>query len=208
MHTLTIKVGGLMTQAELMRNTEKSTGGKSGRDYSFLGNGRKIINMISRKFCITALKFRLKEIGSSVRCEGKIKITGTRNIKIGDKCKFEKNVQLKTEGRGYIHIGTNVKIGKGVKIVSNSNVTIEDNTYLGDYIVISDSVSKTGEVQTPNGSKPVYIGKDTWIGKGTRIHAGITIGNGSTIAANSVLTKSVPPGVIAGGTPAKVIMDR
>ena len=30
----------------------------------------------------------------------------------------------------------------------------------------------------------------------------------ATIAANSVVTKSVPPGVIAGGTPARVIMDR
>ena len=208
MHTITIKVGELMTQAELMRNTEKSPGGKPGRDYSLLESGRKIKNLISRKFCITALKFRLKEIGSSVRCEGKIKLSGTKNIKIGDKCKFEKNIQLKTEGRGYIHIGTNVKIGKGVKIVSYSNVTIEDNTHLGDYITISDYVTTTGQGQMVNGSKPVYIGKDAWIGKGTRIHAGITIGNGSTIAANSVVTKSVPPGVIAGGTPAKVIMDR
>ena len=197
-----------MTQAELIRNTENSPGDKSGRDYSFLESSRKVFNMISRKFCITALRFRLKEIGTSVRCEGKIKLIGTRNIKIGDKCKFEKNVQLKTEGRGYIHIGTNVRIGKGVKIVSNSNVTIEDNSYLGDYITISDNINNSSGDQTTTGSKPVYIGKDTWIGKGTRIHAGTTIGNGSTVAANSVVTKSIPPGVIAGGTPAKVIMDR
>jgi acetyltransferase-like isoleucine patch superfamily enzyme len=208
MQTITAKVGELMTQAELMRNTEISPGKKSGRDYSLLESSRKVFNMISRRFCITALKFRLKEIGTSVRCEGKIKIAGTKNIKIGDKCRFEKYVQLKTEGRGYIHIGTNVKIGKGVKIVSHSNVTIEDNSYLGDYITIRDNINSTDEGQTANGSKPVYIGKDAWIGKGTRIHAGITIGNGSTIAANSVVTKSVPPGVIAGGTPAKVIMDR
>lgn len=208
MQTITVKVGGLMTQAELMRNTEKTPGGKPSREFSVLKTSRKVLNMVSRRFCITALKFRLKEIGASVRCEGKIKVAGTRNIKIGDKCKFEKNVQLKTEGRGYIHIGTNVRIGRGVKIVSHSNVTIEDNTYLGDYISIRDNVPNTGEGQTPNGSKPVYIGKDAWIGKGVRIHAGITIGNGSTIAANSVVTKSVPPGVIAGGTPAKVIMDR
>lgn len=208
MPTITLKVGELMTQAELMRNTEKSPGKKAGRNSSPLRTGRKIINMISRRFCLTALKFRLKEIGASVHCEGKIKLSGTRNIKIGNQCKFERNVQLRTEGRGYIHIGTNVKIGKGVKIVSHTNVTIEDNTYLGDYITIRDNMAKTGEDQTSIVSKPVYIGKDSWIGKGTRIHAGITIGNGSTIAANSVVTKSVPPGVIAGGTPAKVIMDR
>lgn len=208
MQTITAKVGNLMTQAELIRNNENSPGEKSGKDYSLLKSGKKIFKMISRKFCIAALRFRLKDIGSSVRCEGKIKILGTRNIKIGDKCKFENNVQLKTEGRGYIHIGKNVRIGKGVKIVSYSNVTIEDNTHLGDYISIRDTLANNGESQILNGAKPVYIGKEAWIGKGTRIHAGTTIGNGSTIAANSVVTKSIPPGVIAGGTPAKVIMDR
>ncbi|MCK4561256.1 MAG: acyltransferase, partial [Calditrichia bacterium] len=187
---------------------DKTPGEKSGSDNPLFGTGKRVLRLIARKFCVVALKFQLREIGSSVRCEGKIRITGTRNIRIGDKSKFEKNVQLKTEGRGYIHIGTNVKVGKGVKIVSTSNVTIEDNSHLGDYVTIRDTVTNTGEKQTQNGTKPVYIGKDVWIGKGTRIHAGITIGNGSTIAANSVVTRSIPPGVIAGGTPVKVIMDR
>jgi len=208
MQTITVKVGDLMTQTESIRTTERRPEENSRRENSLFDMIRKIFRMITRRFCITALRFQIKEIGSAVRCEGKIEITGTRNVKIGDKSKFKKNIQLKTEGRGYIHIGANVKIGKGVKIVSQSNITIEDNTHLGDYVTIRDTHSGNGEEKTLNGSKPVYIGKDAWIGKGTRIHAGITIGNGSTIAANSVVTRSVPPGVIAGGTPAKVIMDR
>jgi len=203
-----MKVGDLMTMAELMRSTEMRPGGKSGRDNSLLDTGKKIIRIIARKFCIAVLNFQLKEIGSSVRCEGKIRLGGSRNIKIGDNSNFGKNVILKTEGRGYLHIGTNVTIGKGVKIVSHTNITIEDNTHLGDYITIRDTLTSNKEKPGQNGSKPVYIGKDAWIGKGTRIHAGVTIGNGSTIAANSVVTRSIPPGVIAGGTPAKIIMDR
>lgn len=208
MQTITLKVGDLMTYAESIRSTEKSSGGNSGNDRSLLDACKKLVSLIARKFCITILKFQLKEIGSSVRCEGRIKLVGTRNVKIGDKSKFEKNIKLETEGRGYIHVGTNVKIGRGVKIVSHSNVTIEDNTHLGDFVTIRDTLTKTEETENRKGSKPVYIGKDTWIGKGTRIHPGVTIGNGSTVAANSVVTRSIPPGVIAGGTPAKVIMDR
>jgi len=34
---------------------------------------------------------------------------------------------------------------------------------------------------------------------------GITIGNGSINAAGSVVTKSIPENVLAGGVPAKVI---
>ena len=204
MQTLSVKVGDQMTYAESIRNTEKSPNGNGGN----MAAVKKLVKMITRNICVTALKLQLKELGSSIRCDGKIKIIGTKNIKIGDKCRFGENVQIKTEGRGYIHVGMNVNIGKGVKISSNSNITIEDNTHIGDYVTIRDSLTKTEERPNHNGSKPVYIGKDAWIGKGSRIHAGVTIGNGSTIAANSVVTRSIPPGVIAGGTPAKVIMDR
>jgi acetyltransferase-like isoleucine patch superfamily enzyme len=208
MQTFTVKAGDLMTQADIIRSTEKIPGSNSRKDKSLLDTGKRLVRMIARKFCITALKFQLKEIGSSVRCEGKIKIAGTKNVKIGDRSKFEKNIRLKTEGRGYIHIGTNVNIGRSVKIVSHSNITIEDNTHIGEYATIRDTLASNGETPDQKGTKPVYIGKGAWIGKGTRIHAGVTIGNGSTIAANSVVTRSIPPGVIAGGTPAKVIMDR
>ncbi len=34
---------------------------------------------------------------------------------------------------------------------------------------------------------------------------GVSIGTGSVIAAGSVVTKNIPPMVIAGGNPAKVI---
>ena len=37
------------------------------------------------------------------------------------------------------------------------------------------------------------------------VMAGVTIGEGSVIAAGSVVTKDIPPGVLAGGNPAKVI---
>ena len=208
MQTLTVKVGDLMTQADIIRSTEKMPGGNSRKDKSLLDTGKRLVRMIARNFCITALKFQLKEIGSSVRCEGKIKVAGSKNVKIGDNSKFEKNIRLQTEGRGYIHIGTNVNIGRGVKIVSHSNITIEDNTYLGDYVTIRDTLTSNSETPGQISTKPVYIGKGAWVGKGSRIHAGVTIGNGSTVAANSVVTRSIPPGVIAGGTPAKVIMDR
>lgn len=34
---------------------------------------------------------------------------------------------------------------------------------------------------------------------------GVTIGEGSLVAAGSVVTKSVPPGVVVGGNPARII---
>ena len=46
---------------------------------------------------------------------------------------------------------------------------------------------------------------DVWIGMDVILLGGVTIGNGSVIAAGSVVTKSIPENVLAGGVPAKVI---
>ena len=47
--------------------------------------------------------------------------------------------------------------------------------------------------------------RDVWIGAGCVICPGVTIGEHSIVAAGAVVTKDVPPDVIVGGVPAKVI---
>lgn len=52
---------------------------------------------------------------------------------------------------------------------------------------------------------PVIIEDDVWIGGGAIICPGVTIGKGSSIGAGSVVTKDIPPGVLAVGNPCRVI---
>lgn len=54
---------------------------------------------------------------------------------------------------------------------------------------------------------PVIIRKNVWIAVGVTILPGVEIGEGSIITAGSVVSKNIPPMVIAGGNPAKVITD-
>jgi acetyltransferase-like isoleucine patch superfamily enzyme len=56
-------------------------------------------------------------------------------------------------------------------------------------------------------NKPITIGKDCWIGAGAIILGGVSIGDGSTIGAGSVVTRDVPPGVVAAGNPCRVIRE-
>ncbi|GGH56119.1 hypothetical protein GCM10007423_64370 [Dyadobacter endophyticus] len=56
--------------------------------------------------------------------------------------------------------------------------------------------------------KKTNVGRDVWIGSRATVFAGVTIGDGSIIAAGSVVTKDVPPYVIVGGVPAKLIKRR
>lgn len=44
-----------------------------------------------------------------------------------------------------------------------------------------------------------------WFGVDVKVLVGVTIGDGSIIGPGSVVTKSIPAGVIAAGNPCKVI---
>ena len=54
---------------------------------------------------------------------------------------------------------------------------------------------------------PIRLGKRVWIGAHATILAGVTIGDNSIVAAGAVVTKNVPPNVIVGGVPAKIIKE-
>lgn len=51
----------------------------------------------------------------------------------------------------------------------------------------------------------VIIGNWVYIGTNAMIMPGVTIGDNVLIAAGSVVTKSIPSGVVCGGNPAKII---
>jgi acetyltransferase-like isoleucine patch superfamily enzyme len=54
-------------------------------------------------------------------------------------------------------------------------------------------------------SKPIKICDNAWIGMNVMILKGVTIGEASIVAAGSIVTKDVPPHVLVGGNPAKII---
>lgn len=54
---------------------------------------------------------------------------------------------------------------------------------------------------------PVIVRKNVWMAVGVMLLPGVEIGEGAIITAGSVVSKSIPPMVIAGGNPAKVIAD-
>jgi maltose O-acetyltransferase len=52
------------------------------------------------------------------------------------------------------------------------------------------------------------IGNDVWLGARVFVNAGVTIGAGSVVSAGSVVTKSLPPGSVAVGNPARIVRRR
>lgn len=107
--------------------------------------------------------------------------------------------------RGNLNIGDGVYVGKNVTIVAFSDVSI------GDRVLIAENVSIHDEDHGPAGdrdnfdSSPIRIEDDSWLCAGAVVTRGVTIGEGSTVGANAVIVHDVPPGVLVGGVPARVI---
>lgn len=54
-------------------------------------------------------------------------------------------------------------------------------------------------------SAPITLEEDVCIGANAVVCGGVTIGRGSVIGAGSVVTRSIPAGVVAAGVPCRVL---
>jgi len=114
---------------------------------------------------------------------------------------FGKNVQI----NDYVHISAMENVHIGDNVLMASKIYISDNSH-GDYSGgTNDSNPDVAPIKRNYVCKSVIIGDNVWIGEFVSILPGVTIGKGSVIGANSVVTKSIPPYVIAAGAPAKPI---
>jgi maltose O-acetyltransferase len=109
--------------------------------------------------------------------------------------------------------GTNLRLG--AKVFFNFNcvvldvmaVVIGDRTLIGPAVQIYTATHPLDAVERRSRefARPVTIGADVWIGGGAIICPGVTVGDRTIIGAGSVVTKPIPPDVIAAGNPARVI---
>ena len=54
-------------------------------------------------------------------------------------------------------------------------------------------------------AEPIAIGDNAWLGGGVIVLPGVTIGENTVVGAGSIVTKDLPPNVVAAGNPARVI---
>lgn len=94
-------------------------------------------------------------------------------------------------------IGNNCKIQAFAFIPPG--VTIEDDVFIGPRVTFTNDKHPPSD----NWSETI-IKKGASIGAGAVILPGVTIGENAKIGAGSVVTKDIPPNVVACGNPARI----
>lgn len=183
--------------------------------------------------CLGTLSLRLKsllwgiELGRHVTACGPVILgrwPGSR-IVIGDNCSFISSSRRATASTlaapvrfrtfsptALIHLSEGVELSGTSLACRSTAIHIGHHTLIGPDCAIMDAdfhallPAHTRHIEPGlERDAPVHIGSHVWIGLRSTILKGVTIGDNSVIAAGSIVTRSIPPNVLAAGTPARVV---
>lgn len=118
-----------------------------------------------------------------------------------------------------ISIGNNVVIRPGTFLFADprprgGGIVIEDDVLMGSGIhfytnnhEFSDPTRPIAEqgYPEPKLTDSISVGRGCWIGANAILLPGVVIGENSVVAAGSVVTRSVPPGALVAGNPARIV---
>ncbi|WP_281544894.1 acyltransferase [Grimontia sp. SpTr1] len=163
-------------------------------------------------------KGRLQHVGRGLYLYGGMPfVSGPVSISMGDDCRVsgQSTISGRTSGNSQpeLIMGSNIDIGwqttiaVGSKVVLGDNVRIAGRAFIAGYpghpVNAEDRAAGMSELDSQVGD--VILEQDVWLATGVSVMAGVTIGRGTIVAAGSVVTHDLPPFVVAGGVPAKVI---
>ncbi|RST27501.1 LbetaH domain-containing protein [Chryseobacterium lacus] len=178
--------------------------------YGFWGVLKMSVHFVRTKFVFP--QARLIRFPIDIRGKKTIKIS--KGFTTGYGCRIESYPE---DDKQTLIIGENFQMNDYVHITARKNVIIGNNVLLASKIYISDcshgnytgdtndSDPHTPPADRPLFARPVIIEDNVWLGEFVTVLPGVTIGKSTIVGANSVVSKSLPPYVIAVGIPAKPI---
>jgi maltose O-acetyltransferase len=105
-------------------------------------------------------------------------------------------------------VGARTFANFGLVVLDVARVTIGDDVQMGPRVQL---LTATHPLEPgPRRDKweaaaPIVLEDNVWLGGGVVVCAGVTIGADTVVGAGSVVTRDLPSGVLAVGTPARVV---
>ena len=109
-----------------------------------------------------------------------------------------------------IHLGARSFVNYNLVALDVVAITIGEDCQIGPNVQLLtpthpiDSGQRRDKLEA---AEPITIGDNVWLGGGVIVCPGVTIGDNSVIGAGSVVTRDIPPNVVAVGNPARVIRE-
>ncbi len=150
-------------------------------------------------------------LGANNRMEGGGRVRRCNQISIGDYNAFTQGCWLWPEDTDFagirIRIGNSNYFNRNLMIDACCSVEIGDHNMVGPDVYITDSNHQIrdgfGPGELPMSMGTVVIGNRCWIGAKAVILKGVKLGDGCVVAAGAVVTRSVGPGEVVAGVPAR-----
>lgn len=110
---------------------------------------------------------------------------------------------------GYnISIGARTFVNYDCTFLDCNTITIGEEVQIAPGVQIYTATHPLNAAERRSGAEfalPVTIGDGVWLGGGTIVCPGVAIGSNTVVGAGSVVTKDLPPNVLAAGSPARII---
>jgi acetyltransferase-like isoleucine patch superfamily enzyme len=134
-------------------------------------------------------------------------------LEIGPHTLLEPGCWITIGEEGRIRIGEGCFLNLGTMVAAQQLVEIGDHVMFANGCFVSDATHRYDDEARPvtwqgfSSEGPTRIGSNCWFGVHCVVTTGVTIGERCVIGANSVVTRDLPPRVIAAGAPARVIRE-
>ncbi|MBI3578564.1 MAG: GNAT family N-acetyltransferase [Ignavibacteriales bacterium] len=208
-----LKDGALLVRKALGRGSKQiTTSNRQQKIERFLLNAANLIDdNISR---VTARFFLLycNGVGQGARTLSRPVIENRGHIVIGKNLFINSRkaqASLVTGIKGRIEIGDDVRIEPGATVFAQRLVKIGNRVQIGSGVNITDSDADLNEQwYSAMTAEPIIIGDDVKIEENSSVLKGVTIGKETIIKDESIVSMQIPPHVIVGGVPARVLYHR
>jgi maltose O-acetyltransferase len=107
-------------------------------------------------------------------------------------------------------IGARTFVNWGATLLDVAAIPIGDDVQIGPHVQLLTATHPLDPQPRRDkweAAQPITIGDNVWLGGGVIVCPGVTIGADTVVGAGSVVTRDLPAGVVAVGSPARVVRE-
>ncbi|MFI7274032.1 sugar O-acetyltransferase [Streptomyces sp. NPDC049879] len=115
---------------------------------------------------------------------------------------------LRVDYGSYITIGPRTFVNTGAVLLDVAPIRIGADCQIGPNVQLltpTHPVEPEARRAKWEAAEPITIGDNVWLGGGVIVCPGVTIGENTVVGAGAVVTRDLPPNVVAVGNPARVL---